>query len=85
MYVLMNKDRLITISDMCQDAYMEFFLLLAVYFLLKNHFFLSIMFFNMALGFKAAGVLWLPGYLLVMAKKRNLLWPLLFFFYTAVF
>ena len=68
MYVIMNKDRLTTIGDMCQDTYMELFLLFATYFLLKSQFVLSIMFFNMALGFKAAGVLWLPGYLLVMAK-----------------
>jgi uncharacterized membrane protein len=45
----------------------------------------SVLFFNLALSIKGGTLLWLPGYLLMLAKVRGILCPIFFFIFTGVF
>jgi uncharacterized membrane protein len=46
---------------------------------------LSILFFNLALQIKGGVLLYLPGYLLVLAKIRGILCPIFFFAFSTLF
>ena len=64
---------------------MILFMEIAVLMVLKNQTFLSIFFFNCALSFKVGVVFWLPGYLLILAKKRSILCPIFLVIFTIAF
>lgn len=57
---------------------MEFFLVFAAYLCIKNQLIMSLLSFNVALSIKGGSFFWLPGYLLVLAKKRGILMPIFF-------
>ena len=57
---------------------MEFFLVCAAYLAIKNQLIVSLVAINAALSIKGGALLWLPGYLLVLAKKRGILMPVFF-------
>ena len=58
------------------------FFLVALMFLMKDQLILFFIFFNISLSLKGAPLLWLPGILLVLAKKRGIFTPLFFLIFT---
>ena len=67
------------------DFLMALFLVIAVYMLVKNQNMWSIIFFNLGLSIKVGAVMWLPGYALVLSKKRGILFFVFFVVFTLAF
>ena len=85
LYILQFRDRYYLLVYLQNDHVMIMFFQYAILFLLQDHVLLSILFFNLSLSIKIGVIMWLPGYLLIIAKKRSMLGPIFLVLFTVAF